>query len=389
MKKPLFIIALLLVFLSLSVCGCGEKSTLLTVSVTGDALFDFAAAVRDYNAKSRKNDVKIINAAESADCVFFDTADYEKLRPHCDDMKNQAVYADLSEGGLPLNDGGVFCALPLYAEYGALFYNRRVLSEYLGEDAFINSRERLAAAAEDIAQNKEHTGVENVFAAYRSDARRYADLLIGAAVYYELEINDDYAFTPQAAVNVKRLALRWGDELKSFIDLYKNDCLLTDTPQAALDALIDGKAVFLAAYSADIGGAYTGEDIGVMPVYIGVDGEKNQGLTLFENTFFSVNKKSENKTAANDFLSWLTKNGEKYLKSESALIPYKSAAAKQNGIKRAAALYLDGGYKNIISVSGAFKEDFSRAAADIISAYVRGEADWTATGEAIKAAWEK
>ena len=54
------------------------------------------------------------------------------------------------------------------------------------------------------------------------------------------------------------------------------------------------------------------EDMGMLPIYIGVDGEEDQGLCTGSENYWCVNKKADEKDiqATLDFLSWVITSDE-------------------------------------------------------------------------------
>ena len=62
----------------------------------------------------------------------------------------------------------------------------------------------------------------------------------------------------------------------------------------------------------DNGYLVTADDLGMMPIYIGVDGEENQGLCTGSENYWCVNKNAsaEDTQATLDFLSWVIGSDE-------------------------------------------------------------------------------
>lgn len=137
---------------------------------------------------------------------------------------------------------------------------------------------------------------------------RFKTHLANLPIYYEYKAD---GITSTDAIKGTYL-----DNYKNIFDLYITDstCAPTDLAnKTATDAVTEftsGEAVFYQngtwEYTGIKDAGLTDDDLGMLPIYIGVDGEENQGLCTGSENYWCVNKNAseDDINATLDFLDW-------------------------------------------------------------------------------------
>lgn len=243
-------------------------------------------------------------------------------KDYCYDLKDSAVYKDLSSDDFALKQDGAVKGIAYVIETYGLIYNKKLLNDYIATDGAvissadqINNFKTLKAVADDIQAKKDKLGIQGAFTSAGFDASsdwRFKTHLANLPVYYEYKA-DGITSTPA----IKGTYL---DNFKQIFDLYITDstCAPTllsgKTGEDAASEFALGEAVFYQngtwAYNDIKGNDVADEDLGMLPIYIGVDGEENQGLCTGSENYWCVNSKAspENIQATLDFLQWVVES---------------------------------------------------------------------------------
>ena len=172
----------------------------------------------------------------------------------------------------------------------------------------IKNFDDLKKVAEDITKRSKDLG----FSAFTSAGMdgssdwRFKTHLANLPIYYEYQQDN--------IENTDAIKGTYLDNYRNIWNLYVNNSttspkqLSTKTGDDAVAEFVTEKAVFYQngtwAYSdiADIGD----ENLGMLPIYIGVDGEEDQGLCTGTENYWCVNKKAskEDIQATLDFMNW-------------------------------------------------------------------------------------
>ena len=181
----------------------------------------------------------------------------------------------------------------------------------------INNFDTLKAVADDIQAKKDELGIEGAFTSAGMDSSsdwRFKTHLANLPIYYEYKA-DGITSTPA----IKGTYL---DNYKQIWDLYLTDSTVEPTMIGSMtgeDASSEfalGEAVFYQngtwAYNDIKGNEVADEDLGMLPIYIGVEGEEDQGLCTGSENYWCVNKNAseEDIQATLDFLSWVIESDE-------------------------------------------------------------------------------
>ncbi|QRG86653.1 ABC transporter substrate-binding protein [Bulleidia sp. zg-1006] len=229
-------------------------------------------------------------------------------KDYCYDLSGSKIVGELSSNDFTLKDGKAIAGVAYTVETYGLIYNKKLLAKagYKQED--IKSFADLKKVVEDITARKKSLG----FAAFTSSGMegssdwRFKTHLANLPIYYEY-LADGISTTD--AIKGTYLA-----NYKNIWDLYINNSTVAPTQLSvkkgddAVAEFVKGAAVFYQngtwAYN-DIT-AVGDDNLGMLPIYIGAQGEEKQGLCTGTENYWSVNKKAkqEDIQATLDFMNW-------------------------------------------------------------------------------------
>ena len=243
---------------------------------------------------------------------------------YCLDLSDTEVYKELKSDDFALKQDGQVLGLAYVIETYGLIYNKDLLAKYCALDnavikdaSEINNFATLKAVADDIQARKDELGVLGAFTSAGMDSSsdwRFKTHLANLPIYYEYKA--DGIGTTEA---IKGTYL---GTYKQIWDLYINDATCEPamiggkTGEDAVAEFTLGEAVFYQngtwAYNDCINGGMTDEQLDMLPIYIGAEGEENQGLCTGSENYWCVNKKAsqENIDATLAFLKWVVTSDE-------------------------------------------------------------------------------
>lgn len=271
-------------------------------------------------------------------------------KDYCYDLSGSAIYGELTSNDYALSEEDAVYGIAYVIESYGIIVNKTLLSEagYSVED--IQSFEDLKAVAEDITARTDELG----FAAFTSAGMdsssdwRFKTHLANLPIYFEYQ---DKGIASTDAIEGTYL-----DNYRNMWDLYINNStcapneLTAKTANDSLNEFVNGQAVFYQngswEYANVVGeGKYTDDDVTMIPIYIGVGDEANQGLCTGSENYWCVNKNAseEDIQATLDFMEWCVTDetalkamtgGEGAMPSGEAgmafAIPFKQAPASSN-----------------------------------------------------------
>ena len=332
----------------------------------------------------------------------------EAWKDYCYDLTGSDLYGEVKSDDFVLKNGSSVAGIAYVIESYGLIYNKSIMADYLTKDysviedmSELNNFETLKAVAESIQANKDDLGVEGAFTSAgmgSSSDWRFKTYLANLPIYYEYKA-DDIGYT--SAIKGTYL-----DNYKQIWDLYINNatCAPTDLLNKegwdAESEFISGQAVFFQngdwEYGALIDGGMTDDQIGMLPIYIGVEGEENQGLCTGSENYWCVNKNvsQEEIDATLDFLYWCVTSdtGRDAIANDMGFTtPFKAFDddyTANNALKQAANEYIANGKTavswNFPSIpSEAWKDGVAIA----LTAYAAGTGDWEAVEKAFVDGW--
>ena len=331
-------------------------------------------------------------------------------KDYCYDLKDTEVYKDLASDDFALiNEDGSVSGIAYKIETYGLIYNKTLLNEYFETDGAvvtsveeINNFDTLKAVVEDITAKKEELGIEGAFTSAGMDSSsdwRFKTHLANLPIYYEYKAD---GITSTDAIKGTYL-----DNYKNIWDLYINNATCEPTmisSKSAEDARAEfalGEAVFYQNGTWETSGILeegdlTEDDLGMLPIYIGVEGEENQGLCTGSENYWCVNAKAseEDIQATVDFLTWCISSDEgrtaisKDMGFATPFTTFDDNYAADNVLVNEAAKYVEDGKT---SVTWCFttmpSENWKDGVGSALLEYAQGTGEWDGVVTAFVDGW--
>ena len=337
-------------------------------------------------------------------------------KDYCYDLKDSEVYKHLKSDDFALkNDDGSVSGIAYVIETYGLIYNKKLLNDYIATDGAvissvdeINNFETLKAVADDIQAKKDDLGIEGAFASTGFDSSsdwRFKTHLANLPIYYEYKADD---INTTDAIKGTYL-----DNYRNIWDLYINNAtcdpslLSTKTGDDAVAEFVTEQAVFYQngtwAYN-DV--AELGDDnLGMLPIYIGAEGEDKQGLCTGTENYWCVNSKASEADiqATLDFMYWCVTSevgtkamcgGESAMPSGDAgmgfVIPFKGNLESSNPLVNIANQYVADGYTPVAwTFSTMPSEEWKNGVGSALTTYAADQTDdnWAAVVSAFVDGW--
>ena len=317
-------------------------------------------------------------------------------KDYCYDLSSSALYGELTNDSFSLKDGDQVLGIAYVIESYGLITNKTLLEKagYSVDD--IKSFDDLKQVAEDITARKDELG----FAAFSSAGMdgssdwRFKTHLANLPIYFEYQ-EDGITSTPA----IKGTYL---DNYKNIFDLYINNStcdpaeLSSKTGDDSRNEFLNSQAVFFQNGSWEYGnlsGTFTDDELAMIPIYIGVGDEANQGLCTGTENFWCVNKDAseEDIQATLDFLYWCVTSdeGTNALANEmNFVIPFKKAVESSNLFVKQDTEYTAAGKTPVSwNFTTMPSEEWKNGVGSALTAYAAGTGDWDAVVTAFVDGW--
>ena len=319
-------------------------------------------------------------------------------KDYCYDLKASQIYGELTSDSFALKDGDAVAGIGYVIESYGLITNKTLLEKagYTVED--IQSFDDLKKVAEDITARKDELG----FAAFTSAGMdgssdwRFKTHLANLPIYFEYQAD---GINSTDAIKGTYL-----DNYKAIFDLYINNstCAPADlsgkTGTDSENEFLNGKAVFFQngswEYSA-LSAKYSDDEMTMIPIYIGVGDEANQGLCTGTENYWCVNKDAapEDIQATLDFMYWCVtsdKGTQAMANDMGFVIPFKKAAESPNlFVKVDKELTAAGKTPVSWNFTTMPSEQWKNDVGSALTAYAAGTGDWEAVKTAFVDGWAK
>lgn len=274
---------------------------------------------------------------------------------YCIDLKDTDVYKELSTDAFNLKDenGKVASMGYCYESYG-IIVNKKLLKKAGYEITDIKDFASLKSVAEDIHKRADKLGFDAFTSSGMDDASswRFTGHLANMSLFYEGR-DDGWK---EAPAEIKGTYL---DNFKNVWDLYINNSKYDKKTLAtggydAESEFKKGEAVFYQngtwEYDA-LKKSISDDDMQMIPIYCGVEGEEKAGLCSGTENCWAVNAKASkaDQKATLEFMKWLvtSKEGTKVMAEQFGAIPYKKAADSGNVFLKNANDLLEAGNYNV------------------------------------------
>ena len=274
---------------------------------------------------------------------------------YCLDLTGNEIIAEMTTDDFNLyNEEGKLKAFGYCYEAFGIIVNKALLAEagYSVED--ITNFETLKAVAEDIHARADELGFDAFSSAGLdgSSSWRFSGHLANMPLYYEFR---DDGVTAQPA----EITGAYMDAYKNIWDLYINNSsmdpasLSSGTGDMSTGEFKEGKAVFYQngtwEYAGLIEAGLKAEDLQMIPIYCGVEGEEEAGLACGTENCWAINAKASEADiqATIDFVKWVVTSdaGTTMMAEQFGPIPFKAAKESANVFFNDANAYMaDGKY---------------------------------------------
>ena len=315
---------------------------------------------------------------------------------YCIDLKDTDVYKELSTDAFNLKDenGKVASMGYCYESYG-IIVNKKLLKKAGHEITDIKDFASLKSVAEDIHKRADKLGFDAFTSSGLDDASawRFTGHLANMALFYEGR-DDGWK---EAPAEIKGTYL---ENFKNVWDLYINNSKYDKNTLATggYDAEAEfkkGEAVFYQNGTWEYNNIKdVGDDnLGILPIYIGVEGEEDQGICTGTENYWCVNSKAseDDIQATLDFMNWCVTSdeGTKAMGEDMGFtIPFKTAEEPTNVFVKQDQAYTESG---LTPVSWNFttmpSEEWKNGLGTALTAYAAGTGDWDAVVSAFVDGW--
>lgn len=329
------------------------------------------------------------------------------------DLSGTDFYKNLLDPSLAVGQDGKIYGVPYVEEGYGIIYNQKIMDKYFAMPGAkaksmdeVTNFETLKAVADDMQAKKAELGIEGVFASTSlkpGEDWRWQTHLADLPVYFEyqdakVEDSADLKFT-------------YNEQFKNIFDLYLTDSTI-DPKLASSKAVTDSMAEFALGKAAMVqngnwaygqisevaGNTVGAEDVKMLPIYTGREGEETQGLNIGTENFFSINSQASeaDQKASIDFVNWLvsSEKGKKFMVEDLGFIPpfstFTEAEQPTDPLAKEVVRYLSDTEKETVPwvfttfPSQTFKDDFGAA----LSQYAAGQMEWEKVVELFVTEWK-
>ena len=337
--------------------------------------------------------------AKSSAPTLFQVSGYvglENWKEYCADLSGSDVYGELTNLDLVLKDEGKVDAIGFVEEDYGIVYNKALLTKAGYSASDITSFAALKKVADDIQARKDELGVKGAFVSSGLDSSsswRFTNHLANMPLWFEFQ--DDNVTNPDTIKGTSR------PNYQDLVALYTTDStvdksqLSAKTSDDAVAEFVGGEAVFYQTGSWDYKNikALGDDNLGLLPIYIGVGDEAKQGICAGTENYWAVNADAaeEDQKATLDFLYWVVTSdeGTQMMAEQFGPIPFKNAKASENVFFNAAnELFAEGKY----NVDWAFNytpnvDSWRQGVVDALMAYSTAGGSWDDVVKAFVDGW--
>ncbi|MBR7133887.1 MAG: ABC transporter substrate-binding protein [Clostridia bacterium] len=442
MKRKLLSIftALICVLSCLSLAGCGKKnkSQVYFLNFKPESASVYEELAKKYKEETGVT-VKVVTAAANnyeqtlkseiaksdAPTIFQvnGPVGYAAWDDYCLDIKDSKLYSYLTDKSLAITeDGGVY-AIPYVVEGYGIIYNDAIMKKYfaLGNKKSkltsadeIDSFDKLKTVVEDMTAHAKELGIKGVFASTSLSSGedwRWQTHLLNVPLYYEMSEMGEELDPSLSLLDAKEISYKYSKNFENLFDLYINNSVTAKTLLGS-KSVADSMAEFATGQAAMVqngnwawsqisgvdGNVVKENDIKMLPLYTGVEGEKGQGICIGTENYFAINKNAdeEQQKASLAFLEWLfsSETGKRYVTEKLNFItPFSTFTEDElpnDPLAKEISRYMkDDSIKNIPWTFTAFPSDtYKKEVGSALLDYVQGDKKWEYVRKTIKDTWK-
>ncbi|MBE6729660.1 MAG: ABC transporter substrate-binding protein [Ruminococcaceae bacterium] len=348
---------------------------------------------------------------------------YETWKDYCADLTDTKLYSYLTDKNLAITSEGRVYAIPYVVEGYGIIYNDAIMKKYfalsdkkspLNSVEEINTFEELKVVVEDMTANKSKLGIEGVFASTSlsgGEDWRWQSHLANIPLYYEIYESNPDTDPTMALVKATEIEFKYSDKYKNIFDLYTENSV-TGKNLLGSKSVNDSMAEFALSKCAMVqngtwawsqikdvnGNTVKAEDIGMLPIYMGMENEETMGICIGTESYIAVNSKvsEEKQKMSIDFLNWLfsSETGKRYVTEELGFAtPFNTfSETEQPDDPLAKEMFRYMNNKEVKTVPWVFagfpSENFKTTFGDALLQYVQGNKTFEELKETVKNKWQ-
>ena len=320
-------------------------------------------------------------------------------KDYCYDLSGSQLYGELTSDSFALKDGDAVTSIAYVIETYGIIYNKELLTAagYKQED--IKGFADLKKVADDIQARKAELGVDGAFTSAGMDGSsdwRFKTHLANMPIYYE--------YKADGIGSTEAIKGTYLDNYKAIWDLYITDStcdpklLASKTGNDAVAEFVGEKAVFYqnGTWAWNDVSSLGAENVTMLPIYIGAEGEENQGLCTGTENYWCVNGTAEQEDidATLAFMNWVitSDEGRKSMSQDMGFVtPFDTFTGEYqsaNPFVQIDAQYTAEG-KTPVSWNFATipSEAWKDGVGSALTAYAAGTGDWDAVKTAFVDGW--
>ncbi len=304
-------------------------------------------------------------------------------KDYCYDLKDSDIAKELTDDSFALMDGDKMSGIAYVIENYGIIYNKGLLKKagYSAKD--ITNFESFKKVVEDITARKDELG----FSAFTSAGMdgssdwRFKTHLANLPIYYEYK---DEGINSTEAIKGTYL-----DNYRQIWDLYINNAtcksteISTKTADDATAEFVTEEAVFYQNGTWEYNNVVDlGDDnLGMLPIYIGVEGEEEQGVCTGTENYWCVNAKAseEDIQATLDFMNWCVTSEtgvQSMCEDMGFVIPFEANLESENVLVNEANKYMDEGKTPVSwNFSTMPSEEWKNGVGSALTAYAADQTD--------------
>ena len=320
-------------------------------------------------------------------------------KDYCLDLSDSKLYGELTSDSFALKDGDAVTSIAYVIETYGIIYNKELLTAagYTQDD--IKGFDDLKKVADDIQARKAELGVDGAFTSAGMDGSsdwRFKTHLANMPIYYE--------YKADGIGSTEAIKGTYLDNYKAIWDLYITDStcdpklLASKTGNDAVAEFVGEKAVFYqnGTWAWNDVSSLGAENVTMLPIYIGAEGEENQGLCTGTENYWCVNGTAEQEDidATLAFMNWVitSDEGRKSMSQDMGFVtPFDTFTGEYqsaNPFVQIDAQYTAEG-KTPVSWNFATipSEAWKDGVGSALTAYAAGTGDWDAVKTAFVDGW--
>lgn len=230
-------------------------------------------------------------------------------KDYCYDLDDTDIMGELTDDSFALKgDDDKTKGIAYVIESYGLIYNKDLLKQAGYSESDITNFDSLKKVVEDITARKDELGFSAFTSAGMDSSSdwRFKTHLANLPIYYE--------YKERGIDTTDAIEGLYLDNYRQIWDLYINNAtcdpgvLSTKTADDATAEFVTGQAVFYQNGTWEYANiSEVGDDnLGLLPIYIGVEGEEDQGICTGSENYWCVNKNAseDDIKATLDFINW-------------------------------------------------------------------------------------